>query len=267
MNEAWQFRPDTLDQAIFNGVVVFNEYRLPARFDAGDVIIDVGSHIGSFAQAVLSRGCENVFCFEADCSNVAIAEVNLKAYIAAAHVRLMLGAVWRSDPNNDALYFDGYHNFPDSFPGMKGVINTGNGSVLWARGEPVKKIPFDEIVALVTHNGEKRVRLLKLDCEGSEWPILLTSRKLDLIDEICGEFHEIGGPYLEITEDRSTKEPAFLYQGSATFTVDLLFDYLSQAGFAVTYKRHSRPTGESEGLGLFFATRNATYDQMENDSI
>jgi FkbM family methyltransferase len=267
MNEAWQFRPDTLDQAIFNGVVLFNEYGLPARFDATDIIIDVGSHIGSFAEAALSRGCENVFCVEADRSNLEIAEVNLKAHLAAGRVRLMRGAVWRSDPNKDELYFDGYHNFPDSFPGMQGVINTGNGSVLWSRGEPVKKIPFDEIVNLLTHNGNKRVRLLKLDCEGAEWPILLTSRRLALIDEICGEFHEIGGQYLEISEDRSTTEPIFSYQGSAIFTIDLLLDYLSQAGFSVTYKRHSRPTGEPEGLGLFFATRNATTSQMEDDSI
>lgn len=260
MTEPWQFRSETLDKAIFNGVVLFNEYRLPACFSAADLIIDVGSHIGSFAEAALSRGCENVFCFEADHSNVEIAEVNLKAHISAGRVSLVNGAVWRSDPNDDELYFDGYHDFPASFPEMHGVINTGNGSVIWSSGEPVRKIAFDEIVDRVTHNGEKRVRLLKLDCEGAEWPILLTSRRLDLIDEICGEFHELGGQYLEISEDRTTREPVFSYQGSATFTIDLLLDYLTQAGFSVTYKRHSRPSGELEGLGLFFATRDSTLD-------
>src|SRR3979490_1223457 len=60
MGEAWRFRNGTLDQAIFNGVVLFNEYRLPDRFAPGDIVIDVGAHIGSFAEAVLSRGCEKV---------------------------------------------------------------------------------------------------------------------------------------------------------------------------------------------------------------
>ena len=50
-----EFRNGTLDQAIFNGVAVRNEYRLPARFAASDIIIDIGAHIGSFAQAVLSQ--------------------------------------------------------------------------------------------------------------------------------------------------------------------------------------------------------------------
>jgi len=57
MTGPWSFRDGTLDQAIFNAVVRFNEYRLPERFVPTDIVIDVGAHIGSFAQAVLSRGC------------------------------------------------------------------------------------------------------------------------------------------------------------------------------------------------------------------
>jgi len=255
MAEEWRFRPGTLDKAIFNGVVIFNEYRLPHRFEPGHIVIDVGAHIGSFAEAVLSRGCENVYCIEADQSNVEIATTNLKPYIEKGYVRMTCGAAWRSDPNTDELCFDGYQPFPESYKGMEGIINTGNGSVIWPGGEPVTKIAFDEIVDLLTNRGEKRIRLLKLDCEGAEWPILLTSQRLELIDEICGEFHEIGGGFLEIGENRSQKEPVFSYNGSAKFTIDMLVSYLNNAGFTLTYSRHRRPTGELEGMGLFFATR------------
>jgi hypothetical protein len=106
-----------------------------------------------------------------------------------------------------------------------------------------------------TNNGEHRVRLLKLDCEGAEWPILLTSQRLGLIDEICGEFHEIGGQFLEISEDRPEQQPVFSFANVEKFTIDMLVDTLSDAGFAVTWRRHTRPTGAIEGLGLFFATR------------
>jgi len=255
MIDAWQFRPGTLDKAIFNGVVLFNEYQLPLRFAPGDIVIDIGAHIGSFAEAVLSRGCESIYCIEADRLNVEAAAVNLKPYIEKGYVRLVIGAAWRSDSNTDELYFDGYHPFPESYTGMEGIINTGSGSVIWPDGEPVTKVAFDGIVDLVTNHGEKRVRLLKLDCEGAEWPILLTSQRLELIDEICGEFHEIGGGFLEISENRSSKEPVFSYDGSAKFTIDVLVNYLNNAGFALTYSRHRRPTGELEGMGLFFATR------------
>ncbi|MBA3766650.1 MAG: FkbM family methyltransferase [Acidobacteria bacterium] len=255
MTEAWRFRDNTLDKAIFNGVVLFNEYRLPEKFAPDEIVLDVGAHIGSFAWAVVSRGCENVYSIEPDLMNYEIAAENLRPFIEKGYVQLVSGAAWRSDPNTDELYFDGYHPFPESYTGMEGIINTGNGSVIWGVGEPVLKVAFDAIIDEVTNYGEKRVRLLKLDCEGAEWPILLTSRRLYLIDEICGEFHEIGGEFLEISEDRPLKESIFRNERLANFTIEGLVGYLSDAGFAVTYHRHRRPTGALEGLGLFFATR------------
>jgi hypothetical protein len=41
MTETWRFRNGTLDKAIFNAVVLFNEYRLPDSFAPGDIVIDV----------------------------------------------------------------------------------------------------------------------------------------------------------------------------------------------------------------------------------
>jgi FkbM family methyltransferase len=253
MTLAGRFRSGTLDQAIFNGVVGHNEYRLPERFAPGDIVIDVGAHIGSFAQAVLARGCDNVYAIEADRTNFEIAAEYLKPHIENGHLQLAWGAAWRSDRNTDELRFDGYHPFPKSFTGMEGILNTGNGSVVWGLGEPVAKVAFDEIVDRMTNNGQHRVRLLKLDCEGAEWPILLTSQRLGLIDEICGEFHEIGGQFLEISEDRPVQQPVFSFANVEKFTVDLLVDRLAEAGFTVTWRRHTRPTGAIEGFGLFFA--------------
>jgi FkbM family methyltransferase len=255
MPVTWKFRPGTLDQGIFSHVVLSNEYKLPPSFAPGNLVIDVGAHIGAFAHAVVSRGCEDVFCIEADRVNVEIAAENLRPSIEKGYVRLMHGAAWRSDPNEDELLFDGYHPFPKSYTGAQGIINTGSGSVIWGDGSPVPKVAFDEIVDLVTNHAERRVRLLKLDCEGSEWPILLTSQRLHLIDEICGEFHEVGGPFPEISEERASCEPIFRFPGHDPLTVDVLVRLLSDAGFAVTYSRHRRPTGALEGLGLFFAER------------
>jgi FkbM family methyltransferase len=255
MTEVWRFRPGTLDRLIFNGVVAHNEYRLPARFAPEDIVIDVGAHIGSFAYAVLQRGSEHVYSFEPDGVNCAFAAKHLKPYIDKGFVRLMQRAVWRSDPNDDDLRFDGYHPFPQSFKGMHGVINTGDGSVVWGEGEPVAKVALDDVVDVATSGGEHRVRLLKLDCEGAEWPILLTSQRLHLVDEIVGEFHEIGGPFLEIGEDRPTKTQVFHSDRVAGFTVEEFVRFLHDAGFSATYRRHRRPDGALEGLGFFFAQR------------
>jgi len=146
MSEAWSFRDGTLDQAIFNAVVLFNEYELPARFAPGDIVIDVGAHIGSFAQAVLSRGCQDVTCVEPDRANFEIAAAHLKPHADSGHVRLVRAAAWRSDRNTDELFIDGYQAFPESFPGLQGIVNTGSVSVIWGGREPVPKLAFDEIV-------------------------------------------------------------------------------------------------------------------------
>jgi FkbM family methyltransferase len=253
--DEWTFRPGTLDRMIFGGVVALDEYRLPERFEPDDVVVDVGAHIGSFAYAVVLRGGKHVWSIEPDRTNFAFAAEHLRPYVDQGHVRLLQAAVWRSDPNDDELRFDGYHAFPQSYPGMEGILNTGNGSVVWGLGEPVAKIAFDDVVDLATNRGERRVRLLKLDCEGAEWPIVLTSRRLHLIDEIVGEFHEIGGPFPEIGEDRPSSAQVFQSDRVAGFTVEELVRFLRDVGFCVTYSRHVRPDGALEGLGFFFATR------------
>jgi hypothetical protein len=37
----------------------------------------------------------------------------------------------------------------------------------------------------------RRVAVVKLDCEGSEWPILLHSKELNRIGWLCGEYHAV----------------------------------------------------------------------------
>jgi FkbM family methyltransferase len=251
----WRFRSGTLDQLIFARVVADNEYRLPERFEPEDVVVDVGAHIGSFTHAVVLRGGQRVWSIEPDRANCALAAEHLRPYADQGYVQLIHAAAWRSDPNDDELRFDGYHAFPQSYPGLEGVLNTGGGSVLWGLGEPVAKIAFDDVVDLATNRGERRVRLLKLDCEGAEWPIVLTSRRLHLIDEIVGEFHEFGGPLPEIGENRASDAHVFQSDRVAGFTIEELARFLRDAGFGVTYFRHVRPDGALEGLGLFFATR------------
>jgi FkbM family methyltransferase len=262
MTDVWTFRPGTVDRMIFNGVVGHNEYQLPDRFAPSDVVIDVGAHIGSFAHAVVQRGCRQVRCFEPDGDNCRSAEVHLRNYIDAGWVRLSRAAMWRSDANDDRLRFDGYQAFPKSFGGMEGILNTGNGSVLWGTGDAVDKIALDDVIDEIlgetianVANGARRIRLLKLDCEGAEWPILLTSRRLHLVDHIAGEFHELGGPYLEISEDRPAAPLVFQSNRVTQFTIEELARVLTEAGFAVTHRRHRRPDGALEGLGMFFAER------------
>jgi FkbM family methyltransferase len=222
----WQFRPGTWDRATFESVVAHNEYRLPDRFEPDDVIVDVGGHIGSFSYAALSRGAGQVFTFEASPANCEVLRHNLAPFGARSVVRH--AAVFRSDSDLQSLPF-----FLPADPG-----HTGGGGVHPLPGSrAVPAVGFDHVIDEVTRHGQRRVRLLKLDCEGSEWPILLTTRRLGLVDAICGEYHiaDFRGPLRVEGHDR--------------YSTDLLEQVLHSHGFTVELDPTQLP------VGLFFAWR------------
>jgi FkbM family methyltransferase len=251
MDASFHLRPGTYDAAIYRTVVTENEYRLPESFSPSDRILDIGSHIGAFAYAALIRGSQYVYAVEVDEENYRQSLRNLAPFLHLNHVGVLHKGVWRSDMDESSVMFTGYYQ--ESFSTDR--INTGGGSIAmlpipgcqYIAGTAARSatITFDNLVQQVTDNGEKRIRLLKLDCEGSEWPILLTSRKLHLIDEICGEYHEMGGHLIE-------RQPTFTIPGYTEYTVEVLVRFLQAQGFQLDHYPHGRP---DEALGMFFAKR------------
>jgi FkbM family methyltransferase len=230
----FQFRPMTIDERVFHLVCERNEYRIPDAFGPDDIIIDVGMHIGSFCYAALLRGSNRVHGFEAQEANYQCAVHNLRSF--GDRVSLNNKAVWRSDKGVQSLTYS---------PPLD-ADNTGGGTV-WGDGQQkVEAIPLDEIILSVTDGGRKRVRLLKVDCEGSEFPILLTSRKLHLVDQIVGEYHEFGGEY----DSYKVLPERLRVAGYKRLTIQELGDALRKAGFDVDSERLPQ-----SHLGVFFATR------------
>jgi len=221
----WRLRPRTIDRRIFRHVVIDNEYSLPDRFHPEDTILDIGGHVGSFSLAALRRGAGMVHTCEPDADNFALLAHNLAPF--RDRVRLRRQAVWH-EPSTTL----GLHNPIDP-------RNTGAGQVcLESPAQAVEAIAFDALVREVA--GEGRIRLVKLDCEGAEWPILLTSQCLHLIDELCGEYHLTPLP------------DAFAVPGYATFSPEHLRECLERAGFAV---RLVPLAEEPFPTGLFFAKK------------
>jgi len=100
---------------------------------------------------------------------------------------------------------------------------------------PVTAVPLDE--NLSQHD---EVRCLKIDAEGSEFPILLTSSVLHRVQEIVGELHAC-----------PPNRACFIRHSAATdrneFRIEHLAAHLRDLGFFVVW-RHSQP-----GLGAFFS--------------
>jgi FkbM family methyltransferase len=224
-------RPGTNDGLIYANVVTRNEYRIPDDL-GGAVVIDIGVHIGTFSHLVLTRGAAEVHGFEPEASNFMFARRNLAPF--GDRVHLLRGAVWRSDAEAGSLHF---WRSTDA-------ANAGGGTLIWETDGPlVDSVPFDDVVERVSLNGERRIDLVKIDCEGAEFPILLTSRRLDIIDRIVGEYHELRGEL----------PPHVRVPGHDQFTIDRLAAGLEQNGFAVTLEPQA--AGSFGELGLFFADR------------
>ena len=103
---------------------------------------------------------------------------------------------------------------------------------------------FDDVIDEVARQGRRRVDLVKIDCEGAEFPILLTSQRLGDIDRIIGEYHELRAGQLP----RHVRVP-----GVEQFTIDLLAAHLERSGFAVSLEPQA--IAQFGALGLFFADR------------
>jgi len=122
--------------------------------------------------------------------------------------------------------------------------NAGGGTLIWDTDGPlVDAVPFDEVIAAISDEGRRRIDLLKIDCEGGEFPILLTSSRLDHIDRIVGEYHE-----LRADLPRHVRIP-----GCEQFTVEILSAHLERAGFEVSLEPQA--IARFGALGLFFADR------------
>ena len=238
----FRFRPGTYDQDIYNDVVLSNEDRIPDCLSEHDLIIDVGSHIGSFSSLVLEKGAGRVVAFEADRENYDLSKTNLKDYLQSGRVLLHHGAVWRSDDNEDTLYFPGY------VEGNK-ALNTGGTTISFApRGRVLKKYGLDEIIEAHCPDVNQSVKLLKIDCEGSEWPILMTSKMLSRIEYIVGEFHEF--------QERDDRFVHCRVQGVNRYNSAELIKFFKSRGFVAT-ARHTYLSEDLPytGVGLFFAAR------------
>ena len=232
MGREFSIRPGTNDDVIYANVVTRNEYRVPGDM-SGAVVIDIGVHVGAFSHLVLTRGAADVHGFEPETSNYSCAVQNLAPF--GRRVQLHNVAVWRSDVVAPALHF---WRSTDA-------ANAGGGTLIWDTDGPlVDAVAFDDVIDRVAGNGGRRINLLKIDCEGAEFPILLTSKRLGCIDRIVGEYHELRADELP----RHVRVP-----GYDRFTIESLVARLESFGFGVELEPQAM--AQFGALGLFFAER------------
>lgn len=139
------------------------------RIEPGDVIVDVGAHLGVYTAFALAKGAGQVVAIEPEPVNLACFKQTFDEEITHGRVRLVEVAAWDS---RDVLVFD-----------VPGEGNTGGGRIDGGEGEShvlfsgtieVPAVPIDDVVAEL---GLERVDIIKMDIEGAERQALTGARR------------------------------------------------------------------------------------------
>lgn len=169
-------RHGTEDASIYDQVVNQNEYGLPDSFSVCDVIVDLGANCGAFMWACAMRGAGQIWSVEPDLRNYATLLRNVG--ITAEHFR-------------ETQLFP-IHAAMSDLPNVLLRMQPRNGqSTASARltcqdeGEQVPSMSLPELLHIIG----RPVRLLKLDIEGAELPVLNATKDLSMVQEVIGEIH------------------------------------------------------------------------------
>ena len=163
-------REATDDAVIAEAVLARNDYRLPDEM-LGWRILDVGAHIGSFTVACLERGAAEVLAYEPNAETYRMLLNNLPP---GKTVWANQQAVVGSNPGKRTLRLcNGGSRSGDTI--LEEV------SFQTQQGPEVEAIEFDSIGG--------HFDLCKLDCEGSEYDIILNSRLLNRCQRLIVSFH------------------------------------------------------------------------------
>jgi FkbM family methyltransferase len=128
----------------------------------GNVVVDVGAHIGTFGDDALRHGAAKVVMVEPDPVNAECIRRNFAAEIAAGRVVLVQEGAWSS---HGILSF------------AAGVANSGTGSfVVPENGSKKVDIPVRPLDEILAEIGVQKVDFIKMDIEGAEREALKGAR-------------------------------------------------------------------------------------------
>ncbi len=166
---------------------------------ADDVVVDIGAHIGIFTIYAARKAREGrVLAFEPDAENYAMLTRNLALNPQLAHVSAFNQAIWSSEGKRNLFRADGYwsgghslfENWMDDYSAGEGVEEQVDQT-----GAATIEVECTTLPRLMEANGLDRIDFLKVDCEGSEYEILLNLPEEELlrIKSMSLEYHAVEG--------------------------------------------------------------------------
>lgn len=235
----WHFRPDTQDEFIVNEVYVSNCYRLPDDL-SGKVVVDIGANVGAFTIACLDRGAEHVYAYEPDHGNFCALREHVQSHSRGSNVSLYNAFVVRG--------LGGKLPVPSDYENCDGVFLTGAVSHFgtYERYKNAEKLDMVDAISASEIQLVNGCIWVKLDCEGSEYEILLSDLPWDRIERVFGECHDLIDGRLS-----QNTAPVYINLGEVEISRRTIQSRLESVGYSVEIVPHE----EDPHLSLFFAEK------------
>lgn len=219
----WQMTFGKAECGMWRDIVLGNEYGLNESIVGR--VVDVGAHSGIFTMEAIKRGASIVHAVEPSPLSVS----HMRHNVSKHRDRVVIYPLAVGKPGL-------------SLARLAAGSHTGERQLSDHHGEQVLSVGLDDILRVATDNGRERIALLKLDCEGGEWPGLFASHLLPMVNDIVGEYHLQAGP----------KRPTWSDVDGARYDLDGLRELLRGHSFRLT----TRPNADCpELLGNFWATQ------------
>lgn len=153
------------------------------RFAAGDVVIDVGAHIGAVSIVVAKLNpLARVIAYEPSSSNYARLVENLAAN-HIANVEAVQAAVAGERGTLELMWSE------EETAGASAMLPDAARRALEQQGWRRESVPCVTLDDVFERHGIDRCAFLKLDCEGAEWGIAAHAASLARVDALALELH------------------------------------------------------------------------------
>ena len=210
--DVWAVKETFLDE-------FYTRYGVPVQ--EGWTVVDIGAGIGDFSiYAAYGRPATRVFAYEPYPGSFLLLQQNLERN-AIENVFPLQQAVWG---NAGELTLDLSTGEPLQFSSREVVVE----------GPPQTEqigVPAVTLADVLTQQSLKKIDLLKLDCEGAEYEILMkaTVETLTRVRRIVMEYHNVDAEHTQIQ----------------------LIRFLESAGYSVSWEQNV----VHEDIGYLFAVR------------
>lgn len=220
-------RPELNDEALVNGILGEDEYRLKELPTLSGFMLDIGAHVGSVGLAMaVDHPALTVVMVEPVPDNARLIRESISRNHLDGRVHLVEAAAGAAGQRTAVCRY-GYHDF-QGFEDPRYVQQMSMIGNIWRLTDPsvveheAIEVPVVTIDSLAERFGVESFAFTKIDCEGCEWDFLKGS--LARLSLIIGEWHD--AEFSAVTE-----------RLGATHDCELIVDYGGSGIFRAT-SRH-----------------------------